>query len=284
MLTAPAGPGHLLREESLTERVDLYDSTYRHLEHPVLDAIRKATFGEDIGQNSWITVEEYDRLLAGLDIADGEELLEVATGSGGPAMHLAALTGCRVTGIDANPHGVETASRRAQAAGMADRVRFQVADANARLPFADDSFDGLVCMDSMNHLPDRANVLREWFRVLRPGRRALCTDPVVITGPVTNEELVRRASIGVFLFVPPGTNERLFEQAGFRMVWHEDVSANAAVVSERWRAAREAQRAELLALEGEERYEGLQRFLASVRDLTSTRRLSRIAYLVEKPE
>ena len=59
---------------------------------------------------------------------------------------------------------------------------FLVADANAALPFADGSFDGVVCVDAVNHLRDRAAVLREWRRVLRPGGRAVFTDPVVVTG------------------------------------------------------------------------------------------------------
>ena len=108
----------------------------------------------------------------------------------------------------------------------------------APLPFGDGSFDGLVCIDSMNHFPDRAAVFREWCRVLRPGRRALFTDPVVITGPVTNDELALRSSIGLFLFVPPGVNERLIEQAGLRLVRQEDVSAGAAIVAGRWRDSR----------------------------------------------
>ena len=94
----------------------------------------------------------------------------------------------------------------------------QGTDANARLPFDDNSFDAVLCIDAMNHLPARLAVLREWQRVLRPGHRALFTDPVVITGPVTNDELALRSSIGVFLFVPPGINERLIEEAGLRLV------------------------------------------------------------------
>lgn len=267
----------------MTERVDLYDSTYRNLLHPVLDAIRKETFGEDIGQNSWVTADEYERLLAGLEIASGETLLEVASGSGGPALYAARLLGCHIVGVDRNEHGVATATRMAEDAGLAGRARFQVADADGPLPFADASFDGVVCMDSMNHFMDRARVFREWHRVLRSGRRALFTDPVVISGPVTNAELAERASIGSFLFVPPGTNERMLVAAGFELVWHEDVSDEAARVAERWRASRAKHRVALVELEGEERFAGLQRFLLAVHKLTSERRLSRIAYLVEKP-
>lgn len=267
----------------MTERVDLYDSTYRHLLHPVLDAIRKETFGQDIGQNSWITVDEYDRLLGGLDLSPGETLLEVASGSGGPALHVARTLGCRIVGVDRNEHGIATASRMAQDAGLVDRVHFEVADAERPLPCADDSFEGLVCMDSMNHLLDRPRVLSDWLRVLKPGRRALFTDPVVVTGPVTNAELAERASIGSFLFVPPGVNERMIVTSGFALVWHEDISEECARVADRWRAARDRHRAALVELEGEDRFSGLQRFLGAVHKLTSERRLSRIAYLVEKP-
>jgi SAM-dependent methyltransferase len=162
-------------------------------------------------------------------------------------------------------------------------MRFMTADANARLPFEDDSFDGLLCVDSMNHFPDRLAVFREWHRVLRDGQRAVFTDPVVITGPVSNEELAARSSIGFFLFAPPEVNPRLIEQAGLRLVREEDVTANAALVSGRWHRAREAHREELLEVEGEEGFKSLQRFFESVHRLTSERRLSRIAYVAEKP-
>lgn len=267
----------------MAKRVDLFDSTYERFTEPVLDAIRKETFGADIGQTSWLTVEEYERLLPNLDLTPDRHVLEVASGSGGPALYLARTFGCRVTGIDANESGVATASQAAARAGESERVRFSVADANAALPFDDGSFDALLCMDSMNHFPDRLGVFREWHRVLRPGRRALFTDPVVITGPVTNDELALRSSIGLFLFVPAGINEQLIEKAGFRLLRQEDVTENAALVSGRWHRARQAHKEDLLRIEGEERFEGLQRFFEAVHRLTSQRRLSRIAYVVEKP-
>ena len=108
------------------------------------------------------------------------------------------------------------------------------------------------------------------------------TDPVVITGPVTNEELAQRSSIGLFVFVPRASNEELIVKAGFRIVSQLDATENAALVSRRWREARQRFRDDLLRIEGEERFEGVQKFLGAVHRLTSERRLSRIAYLVEK--
>jgi SAM-dependent methyltransferase len=145
----------------LAERIDLFDSTYGHFTDRVLDAIRKDTFGDDIGQNSWVTVDEYDRFITWLGLASDDHALEVASGSGGPALYLARATGCRVTGIDANESGVATATDMAARSHQSEQVRFRLADANARLPFEENSFDALLCIDSMNHFPDRLAVLRE---------------------------------------------------------------------------------------------------------------------------
>jgi SAM-dependent methyltransferase len=266
----------------MTKRGDLFYSTYGHFSEPVLEAVRKETFGHDIGQNSWITVDEYDRFTSWLRLSSEHHVLDVASGSGGPARHLAEQMRCRVTGIDANENGVAGSSRSAAESNLSNRLNFKLADANAPLPFEDDTFDAVVCIDSMNHFPQRLRVFQEWSRVLRRGRRAVFTDPVVVTGPVTSDELALRSSIGLFLFVPPGVSERFIEAAGLHLVQQEDVTENAALVSGRWHDARQRHRDALVEIEGEERFEGIQRFFAAVHRLTAERRLSRIVYLVEK--
>lgn len=271
----------------MSKRIDLFESIYSHFGEQVVAAVRAETFGRDIGQNSWLTADEYDRFISRLGLAhDVKDLhvLEVASGSGGPALYLADKAGCRVTGIDASESGVERATRRAADLSLSHQVNFKLADANTRLPFEDDTFDAVVCIDSMNHLPNRSGVLSEWRRVLRAGGRALFTDPVLITGPVTNDELAVRSSVGLFLFVPPGVNERLIEESGLSLIQQEDATENAALISGRWHAARRSRRDALLRIEGEERYEGLQQFFAVVHSLTTEKRLSRIVYLVEKSE
>ncbi|PYK82497.1 MAG: hypothetical protein DMF27_10365 [Verrucomicrobia bacterium] len=139
----------------MAEHSDLYRNTYSQFNEHVLEIIRKETFGVDIGQNSWLTVDEYDRFVSWLRLMPESHLLEVATGSGGPALYLAKTIGCRVTGVDANKEDVTTASRMAGSSNQTSRVCFTVADANARLPFDDNSFDAVLCIDAMNHLPAR---------------------------------------------------------------------------------------------------------------------------------
>lgn len=266
----------------MDREVDLFDSTYRHFEAEVLARIRRKTFGEDLGQNSWTTADEYRRWAEWLGLRENSHVLEVASGSGGPAIFLAELCGGRVTGIDVNAHGVAAATRRAEAGGLGHRVAFEQGDAGAALAFADRTFDAILCVDSANHFAHRLVVLKEWHRVLRPGGLVLFTDPVVVTGLVSNEELAARSSIGYFLFSPPGVNERLIEAAGLELARQEDVTENAAVVSKRWHDARAEDHDALVQIEGEERYLGLQRFFSIVHRLTSERRLSRLVYLARR--
>ena len=262
--------------------VDLYDNVYGDFAGRAEAEVRRETYGEDLGQSSWLTAGEWLEFAERLGVGPETELLEVGSGSGGPAVWLAAATGCRVRGVDLNDSGVRNANALAAARGVTDRARFQLANAAAPLPFPAASFDAVVSNDAICHLPDRPAVLRDWHRLLRPVGRVLFSDAMVLTGVVSQEELATRSSIGFYLFLPPGENERLLREAGFALLRVDDVTENAALVSGRWRDARERHREALLAREGQANFEGLQRFLACVHTLSVERRMSRFAYLAEK--
>jgi SAM-dependent methyltransferase len=208
--------------------------------------------------------------------------LEVACGSGGITCRMALETGAACVGVDINARGIEAARTMAREQNLSSQVSFQVVDAGQRLPFPDESFDAAFCNDSINHLPGRLNVLRDWHRVLRPRGRLLFTDPIVVTGQLTNEEIRVRSSIGFFLFTPVGHNERLLTDSGFVVHEVRDVTGAVASVSRKWRDAREKRRDALVDLEGQESFESLQRFLDAVHTLASERRLSRYMYLASK--
>jgi SAM-dependent methyltransferase len=262
--------------------VDLYNNVYGDYEGTAEAAVRHETYGEDIGQSSWMTATEWLQFADQLQVQAKSHVLEVGSGSGGPAVHLAAARGCRVTGVDINQSGIRNAERLAVLRGVADRVNFRAVDASQRLPFLDATFDAVVSNDAMCHIANRLEVLRDWHRVVRPHGRILFTDAMVVTGLVSHEELAVRSSIGFYLFVPPGENERLIVQAGFTHLGSEDVTSGAAAIARRWHDAREQHRAELVGREGDANFAGLQQFLACVQRLSAERRLSRYCYLAEK--
>jgi len=271
------------RVEERVGQVDLFDSTYSNFQAAVLRSAREDTYAEDIGQNSWLTADEYRKFFRQMELGTGKRVLDVACGSGGPASFMARTTGSHVTGVDVNEHAIATAEETARSAQLTARLRFVHTDASEPLPFADASFDAIVCVDSVHHFLDRREVLRDWYRVLAPGGRALYTDPIVVSGILSNEEIALRSSIGYFQFSPVGEDERLIADAGFQLIGREDVTENAAVVARRWHDARAKRREALVGIEGVKRFEGLQRFFDAVHRVSAERRLSRYAFLFRRP-
>jgi SAM-dependent methyltransferase len=264
------------------EVVDHYSAHYRDFAADVYAEVRRAAFGEDVGQNSWLTLDELDRFVSRLQLRPSAHLLDVGCGSGGPTLHVARRTGCQVVGVELYEEAVAEATRLAGEAGLARQASFLQADASEPLPFEVRSFDALLCVDSINHLPDRRRVLEDWARLLRPRGRLLFTDPVVITGTLDSEELAFRTSIGYFLFVPADENERLLANAGLIVVDVEDTTAHLAEIARRRRDARAERAKALREIEGDAAFDGRQRFFDVVATLADERRLSRFAYTAEK--
>jgi SAM-dependent methyltransferase len=263
--------------------VDLYGASYGGFASDVYGQVRREAWGEEIGQNSWLTRDELEHFISQLELGDSSRVLEIGCGSGGPALHLARLTGCEIVGIDLHEDGVANASRMAREAGLAARARFVRADASETLPFESESFGALLCIDAVNHLGNRPRVLRDWARLLAPGGRLLFSDPITVTGPLGSDEIAIRASIAYFLFVPPGEDERLLHEAGLRVLAVEDATENMATVAGRWLAARARRADALREIEGDETFHGQQRFLEVAARLARERRLSRFVYLAQKP-
>jgi SAM-dependent methyltransferase len=198
-------------------------------------------------------------------------------------LHLAETAGHEVVGLDKHGDGIAAAERQAAERGLSTRARFQRADATQELPFPGETFDALTCIDAVNHLAGRPHVFAEWRRVVRRGGRVLFTDPVVVTGLVTYEELATRASIGYFLFTPPSENERLLRDAGLEVVSVRDVTDDTAELARRWHDARAARRDALTEVEGADQFDAQQRFLNTASTLARERRLSRFLYVADRP-
>ena len=101
--------------------------------------------------------------------------------------------GCQLTGLEINENGVSTAQKLAEEHDLGKKMEFIQGDASHPLPFPDGSFDALIIIDAINHLKDRGKALEEFRRVLKTSGQFAYTDPIVMTGILTNEEIAVRS-------------------------------------------------------------------------------------------
>ena len=106
-------------------------------------------------------------------VPPGSSVLEVAPGPGYFAIELAKLGDYRITGLDISRTLVDIA--RANAAKANARIDFRHGNAS-EMPFANASFDFLVCCAAFKNFTEPLRALQEMHRVLRPGGQALIVD------------------------------------------------------------------------------------------------------------
>lgn len=106
-------------------------------------------------------------------IPAGGRILEVAPGPGYLAIELAKRGPYRITGLDISRTFVEIASANARRASV--EIDFQAGNASA-MPFAEDTFDLIVCRAAFKNFSQPIQALNEMHRVLKPGGRALIID------------------------------------------------------------------------------------------------------------
>lgn len=268
--------------DSMTENVDLYNSSYSNYALDLYGEIRLETYGEDYGQTSWVSTAESHEIPELLQLSSGSSVLEIGCGSGGYAVDLAKRIGCRITGFEINASGVETATALAEKENVSDIAKFEQHDASKELPYEDNSFDAVFSADVMCHVPLRKEVLENTHGLLKTGGRFLFSDALVIGGLVSYEEIRTRCPDGMYFFSPPGVNERLIEESGFTLLEARDTTESSALLSKRWHDARAKRKEAVIACEGEENFLGVQRFLQCVHTLTSERRLLRFLYICAK--
>jgi SAM-dependent methyltransferase len=259
-----------------------YGDLYRLFDEPAMRNLRAEAYGREIGQHSWVTAEELDRDVSLLGIVAASNVLDLGCGPGGPLTFVVDRVGCRGLGLDVSPEAVRSAIGRAEAGGVAARAAFQVADLDAPLQLSDGTFDTALALDVVIHLRDRRALFGEVHRVLAGDGRFLFTDAGVIEGSLSSDEVRRRSPHGATHLVPYGLNERLLEEAGFRLLELEDCTGAMLATAHGRLGARRSHRAELEPLEGPDAFAQQLRYLETVIDLGVRGSLRRYSYLAAR--
>jgi ubiquinone/menaquinone biosynthesis C-methylase UbiE len=147
-----------------TEQKDLITKIYERIASEYDERIPGSTALDDHFSGTEITF-----VLERIDSSD--DVLDIGCGTGRLTLPVARRAHS-VTGMDLTAGMIEEASRKARDEGL--DVQFEQGDM-AALPFPDNSFDVVVCMLALMHVPpeDHSRVFAEVRRVLRPGGRLL---------------------------------------------------------------------------------------------------------------
>ncbi len=179
---------------------------------------------------------ENQLLIEGAGIEPGDAVLDLASGTGEPAISIALHVGAAgsVTATDATSSMLDVARRRADRLDL-DNISFEVCPME-ELPFDDRSFDAVTCRFGLMHADDAVAGLKQARRVLKPGKKAAC----MVHGPSErNDQWTVLNSVAAvffeidnrrkferhFMFSGDGEAAELFRSAGFGDVREKEVVA-----------------------------------------------------------
>lgn len=152
-----------------------------------------------------------ERIAGLLGVKMGDAFLDLACGAGGPGVWMAERTGASLVGVDSSPAAIRTATVLAEGRRMRGQARFIVADATATgLP--NESVSAAMSIDALVFV-DPKLVAKEIARVLKSGGIVAATAPESLGEPFTPTM--------VHDYVP------IFENAGFKVLLHEELPAHA---------------------------------------------------------
>jgi SAM-dependent methyltransferase len=154
-------------------------------------------------------------------LRDGDRVLDVGCGIGGPARTLAVEFGCRVTGIDLTEEYCLTADMLTARMGLSDKVDFRHCSA-VDMPFDDGFFDVVWTQHMIGHIQDKEELFTELRRVLRPGGRLTIFEPCLGSGEIPPHLAGGGDNSTVYFVASADDYRRMIPASGFQeLVWRD---------------------------------------------------------------
>jgi cyclopropane-fatty-acyl-phospholipid synthase len=161
-------------------------------------------------------LEKFRLMYERLDLRPGHHLLEIGSGWGGFAIHAAQRSGCRVTSITLSKEQLAEATARAQAAGVGDRVRFELRDYRD----VQETYDRVVSIEMYEAVGEEywPAYFGAIARALKPGGRAaiqgITISPQLFPSYRLKQDFIQKYIFPGGMLCPPGLFQDLARRAG----------------------------------------------------------------------
>jgi SAM-dependent methyltransferase len=164
-------------------------------------------YPEELSPHSYISRSELERFARELRVGPGDVFADLASGEGGPGLWVSTRTGATLVGVDISTVALESAARRAERMGVADRCRW-VEGSFESTGLEDGELDAAMSVDALLFTPDKRAAIREFARVIKPSGRLVFTSFDYAGQPVGR---------------PPQVDDHrpLLEDAGFAVVAYD---------------------------------------------------------------
>ena len=189
------------------------------------------------------------------------QILEIGSGIGGPARHMAHVTGCRVTAVELQPDLSALSEQLTSRCGLSGQIDHVCANVLDR-PLEGRTFDAIMSFLVFLHIPARAELFSVCRSSLKPGGSMIIEDYIKLKEPTAEQADDLRVKVQC-----PYTYRKDLEEAGFGSVEMEDMSASWTAFTAERLAAYKARRDHNVKVNGADLTDGLQDFYATTAGL-----------------
>ena len=126
-----------------------------------------------------------------LGLGPGSRVLDIASGRGGPALVLAETFGCSIRGVEITPNFHAVAVERAEAAGVAERLVFELGD-GAAATLEPEAYDAALCLGASFVYGSLADTVEALVPAVRPGGHVVVGEPYWRRLPLPDDYADRR--------------------------------------------------------------------------------------------